>query len=112
MSSFELDPVEMRNARKQLADQLIMLQTYRNLAGELARPMRDGDNLVAEQMRKAYLDRADTDNGVQAVLNDYIAELTDILTTIDNTLSLYESLDEGAAELVRRQAPEMPGELS
>ena len=102
MSSFELDPDEMREARKRLGDHLTLLTQYRNLAHDLAQPLHDGNNPVAKQMRKAYLDRADTEGGVQAVLDDYIAELTDIVTTIDATLSTYDALDGDRAAAVRR----------
>jgi hypothetical protein len=93
MNGFELDPEAMRATLKELGDLRAKLEGFRREAQRLAEPLPDGGGLVAMQMRQAFLDRADLDNGVQAVLEDYILELDSVEDTIRSTLEAYESLD-------------------
>ena len=101
MDGFELDPDAMRQASDELARHRARLEDYKTTAMRLADHLPDGGSPVAHEMRRAYLDRADTDNGVQAVLEDYIAELTEIQTAIQSTLQAYDNLDSNAAAAMR-----------
>jgi hypothetical protein len=103
MAGFELDPAEMRAAYDRLLQCRQQLKGYLGQASSLG-AVEDGVSLVAVQMRKAYQDRADQDGGVLAVLEDYIAELDDVLDTMGTTLETYEATDAAAADTVHRSA--------
>jgi hypothetical protein len=112
VSSFELDPDEMQKARNELESQLAALEKHRGQAEILAQPLQDGNNLVARQMRKAYLDRADTDNGVRAVLDDYINELRIVIASINATLDTYGAMDTDGAAIVARSQQGQSGQVN
>lgn len=106
MDGFEFDPAEMHRALDDLARHRDALVAYQKKAAELAHELPDGGGPVARQMRRAYLDRADPDNGVQAVLRDYIEELDQIQGAIMMTLQAYRNLDANAAAAITRPAGE------
>jgi hypothetical protein len=85
-------------------DQLLVLdgqlQTLRDeLAGhqakavELAAPLEDGSSPVTAPMRKAFLQRADVEEGVQGSLAQYIEEIDAVRAAIANTLGTYQGVD-------------------
>jgi hypothetical protein len=101
MHGFELDPDAMVRTLGRLASLRQELQSYQTKAAHLAAPLPDGGGLVAHQMRSAYLDRADHDNGVQAVLREYLEELDSVEDTIRSTLEAYLGVDARAATDLR-----------
>lgn len=106
MTGFKLDPDAMVEAYRQLARLRAELDTHRQTATRLAEPLLNGTtkNPVVKKMRWAFHDRADTDGGVQAVLQDYLDELDDIQDAIRVTLATYNDLDSGAAAAMPRPA--------
>jgi hypothetical protein len=93
MAGFQLDPAEMRSAFARLQQCRDQVQGYLAMAAGGIGEIGDGNSLVAIQMRKAYLDRADRDGGLQAVLEDYLGELDDVLDTMSTTLETYQATD-------------------
>jgi hypothetical protein len=104
MTGFQLDPDAMVEAYRRLAVLRAELDGHRKTAIRLADPLLNGTakNPVAKKMRWAFHDRADTDGGVQAVLQDYIDELDDIQDAIRITLATYTDLDSAAAAAMPR----------
>ncbi|GAA3533001.1 hypothetical protein GCM10022222_15470 [Amycolatopsis ultiminotia] len=72
----ELDPDEIAAADAELAKRHDELTGYLHQAEQLASPLRDGNSPVAEHLRKAFGVRGSTDAGVQAVLRQYLEELS------------------------------------
>ncbi|MGQ0839411.1 hypothetical protein [Actinokineospora sp.] len=101
MDGVEADYAELTRADKALAELHDQLVGQLRTATELSEPLRDGGGPVAAQMRRAFLDRADADGGVQAVLADYIEELTAVRMSIRETLQAYQQVDEQAAAALR-----------
>jgi hypothetical protein len=106
MDGFEIDQDAMINAHRELGDLRKQLEGQLETARQLAEPLQDGTSLVATQMRKAYVDRADPDGGVQAVLSDYLDELDEIRDAIRMSLEMYGDMDADAARGLRG----LPGE--
>jgi hypothetical protein len=75
---------------KSLRDQL---EGHMTAAGRLAEPLTDGTSPVTGPMRKAFLQRADVNEGVQGALAQYMNELDAVQTAINNTLSTYRGVD-------------------
>ncbi|OLF17383.1 hypothetical protein [Actinophytocola xanthii] len=80
-------------------------------ANSLSGPLGDGSSPVTGPMRKAFLDRADVDGGVQAALVDYIEELFDVRSAILQTLSTYQGVDGDAAARLNRQMEQLDREV-
>jgi hypothetical protein len=62
-------------------------------AAQLAEPLEDGSSPVTGPMRKAFLQRADVDEGVQGTLVQYIEELDAVRQAISDTLVTYTGVD-------------------
>ena len=71
-------------------------------AAELAGPLVDGTSPVTAPMRKAFLQRADVEEGVQGTLAQYIEEIDAVRTAIANTLSTYRGVDGDAVSRFNR----------
>ena len=100
MNGFEFDQQDMLTALGKLKDCRAELVALRAKAGDLAGPLPDGHSLVAHHMRMAYLHRADEGRGVQAVLDQYLAELDAVHGAITMTMASYLDVDEDAVRLL------------
>lgn len=103
MNSFEVEIDAMRAAYAKLVQHRAALEQHRATAATLtdsvpksAAPRKDR---VADKLHEIYRDRADTNGGVQAVLDDYLQELDQIQNTIKTTLEAYAA---GEREAVSR----------
>lgn len=107
MNGVQVDLNKLADTEKSLAglhDQLVrQLETATRLAG----PLKDGSSPVTGPMRRAFLERADTDGGVQKVLRDYLSELARVRVAILQTLATYEAMDSGAADLLNSQIDDL-----
>lgn len=102
MDGIQVTPEQLIQADKQLAAAQDQLMTHLATAKELAGPIGDGKGPVANTMRSAFLNRADTDGGVQATLRDYLEELTKVRSAINATLSTYVNVDDSVAQDMSR----------
>jgi hypothetical protein len=75
---------------KALRDELV---GHQNKAAELTGPLTDGSSPVTAPMRKAFLQRADVEEGVAGTLAQYIEELDAVRTAIANTVGTYQGVD-------------------
>ncbi|HEY0447742.1 hypothetical protein [Actinophytocola sp.] len=98
-------------AERELGDLHDELFTQLRAAAQLSEPLGDGTSPVTGPMRKAFLDRADMEGGVQAALADYIRELGDVRSAILQTLGTYQGVDGEAADRLRRQMDRFGGEV-
>jgi hypothetical protein len=57
---------------------------------------------VANQMRREYRIRADSETGVRGLLEDYIDELDDMIELIDSTRRAYSAGDLNAVVQLRK----------
>jgi hypothetical protein len=73
-----------------LRDELVGHQAK---AAELTGPLTDGSSPVTAPMRKAFLQRADVEEGVGGTLAQYIEELDGVRAAIANTLGTYQGVD-------------------
>ena len=62
-------------------------------AVELTGPLEDGSSPVTGAMRKAFMQRADIEEGVQGTLAQYIEEIDAVRAAIANTLGTYRGVD-------------------
>lgn len=94
-------------------DQLVVLdgrlQTLRDeLTGhqakavELTGPLADGSSPVTGPMRKAFMQRADIEEGVQGTLAQYVEEIDAVRAAIANTLGTYRGVDGDAVTRFNR----------
>lgn len=111
MDGIEVDFDELRQAERDLAGLHDELVRHLRDAVELAGPLGDGTSPVTGPMRKAFLDRADVDGGVQAALLDYISELISVRAAMIETLNAYDAADGDALELLNQQATQLNGEV-
>jgi hypothetical protein len=73
-----------------LREELVAHQTK---AAELTGPLTDGSSPVTAPMRKAFLQRADVEEGVGGTLAQYIEEVDSVRAAIANTLGTYQGVD-------------------
>jgi hypothetical protein len=106
----EADLNELRVAEQELARLQEGLLEHLRAANALTEPMRDGTGPVTTHMRKAFLDRADLDGGVQAALTDYMEELLIVRGNILDAVAAYQGVDEDAVAQLNRQATELDRE--
>lgn len=97
-------------AEKELAELYDDLFDQLRAAKGLTGPFGDGASPVTATMRRAFLDRADIEGGVQAALVDYIEELFDVRMAILQTLRTYEGIESDATALLNRQMRQMDRE--
>jgi hypothetical protein len=100
MNGFEFNPQDMLTAYSKLTECRDALVALRQRAEHLNSPLPDGTSLVAHHMRRAYQHRSDPDSGVQAVLDDYLAEVESVRVAIGTTLANYQGLDTEAATMI------------
>lgn len=98
-------------AERELADLHDDLYDQLRAATALAGPLGDGSSPVTAHMRRAFLDRADIEGGVQAALVDYIEELFAVRSAILETLRTYQGVDGDAADRLNRQMAQMDREI-
>jgi hypothetical protein len=102
--SADFEQLTALNAKlKTLRDQL---EGHMTAAGRLAEPLADGSSPVTGPMRKAFLQRADVNEGVQGSLAQYMNELDAVQTAIDNSLSTYRGVDGDAVARFNRVGTE------
>jgi hypothetical protein len=103
MGNYEVDTAGLRRAQAELGDQLHDLRRHLNAAGDLINSVPPSTaskpDLVANKMHELYRDAADSDTGLRGVLEDYIAELEEMVALLDASVRAYESHDE---EAIRR----------
>ncbi|WP_018686573.1 hypothetical protein [Actinokineospora enzanensis] len=97
----EADYPALHAADERLARLQTQLEDRLRDAEHLAEPLRNGTGPVAGPMAQAFLDRADNDRGVRAVLRDYLAELGAVRASIGATLAAYQDVDEQAKAAVQ-----------
>ena len=111
MDGIEVDFDELRQAERDLAALHEGLVAHLRDAVDLSGPLGDGSSPVTGPMRKAFLDRADVDGGVQATLLDYISELISVRGAIIETLNAYDAADRDSLELLNQQVADLDGEM-
>jgi hypothetical protein len=82
--------ITLSNTLQGLRDQL---SGHLATAAQLTEPLADGSSPVTGPMRKAFLQRADVDEGVQGTLTQYIEELDAVRQAISDTLLTYTGVD-------------------
>ncbi|MFC4858719.1 hypothetical protein [Actinophytocola glycyrrhizae] len=107
MDGIEADFATLRQAERDLAALHDDLLAQLKDAAELTGPLGDGTSPVTRHMRKAFLDRADLDGGVQTALLDYMEELILVRTAIVATLGTYEGVENDMVERLRTQAAQL-----
>lgn len=76
-------------------------------AAKLTGPLGDGTSPVTGPMRKAFLDRADLEGGVQTTLLDYMEELIGVRFAILQTLATYEGVENDTVEQLQKHAGQL-----
>lgn len=107
MDGIEADFATLRQAERDLAALHDDLVAHLRDAAELTGPLGDGGGPVTGPMRKAFLDRADLEGGVQTALLDYLEELISVRTAILQTLATYEGVETDTADRLRTQAAQL-----
>ncbi|MBM7770595.1 hypothetical protein JOD54_000799 [Actinokineospora baliensis] len=97
----EVDYAALERAERELAELHDDLIRQRDAAHELGDPLAAGAGPVAAAMSRSFLGRADTTDGVRAVLSHYIEELAEVRATIRASLVAYRSVDEHAETAIR-----------
>ena len=95
---------ELAGLHDELVDQL-------RSANTLSDALSDGASPVSAPMRRAFLNRADVEGGVQAALVDYMEELFAIRMAILQTLQTYQGIDGDAVDRLNRQMAQMDREV-
>jgi hypothetical protein len=103
MDGVQVDLTKLVDTEKSLAGLYDQLARHLETAIRLAGPLKDGSSPVTGPMRQAFLERADTEGGVQKVLRDYLSELAKVRVAILQTLASYDAMDSGAAEMLSSQ---------
>jgi hypothetical protein len=93
--------IALSNTLQTLRDQLT---GHLTTAAQLTEPLEDGSSPVTGPMRKAFLQRADVDEGVQGTLAQYIEELDAVRRAIGDTLTTYTGVDADAGSRFDRLA--------
>ncbi|GAB3433731.1 hypothetical protein [Actinophytocola sediminis] len=110
MDGIAVDVDALVRAERELADLHDDLFAQLREAGTLTGPLGDGAGPVATHLRQAFLDRADLDGGVQAVLVDYLEELVTVRSAILATLGAYQGVDNDLAARLNRHLAQLAGE--
>jgi hypothetical protein len=103
MDGIQADFATLRQAERELAALHDDLLAHLKDAAELTGPLGDGTSPVTRAMRKAFLDRADMEGGVQTALLDYMEELIGVRMAILQTLATYEGVENETVGQLRRQ---------
>jgi hypothetical protein len=82
------------------------LAAHQAEATELTGPLTDGSSPVTGPMRKAFLQRADVQEGVQGVLQRYLKEVEAVIGAVNSTLNTYRGVDGSAGSRFDRLANE------
>ncbi|GAA3009170.1 PE domain-containing protein [Actinokineospora diospyrosa] len=97
----EVDYAALEAADRELAGLHDDLIRQLRAAEDLGDPLAAGAGPVAAAMSRSFLGRADTTDGVRAVLANYIEELAEVRATIRASLVAYRSVDEHAESAIR-----------
>lgn len=111
MDGIDVDLDALVLAERELAELHDDLFEQLRAATALSGPLGDGSGPVATHMRKAFLDRADVEEGVQAALVDYIEELLTVRSAIVQTLAAYQGVDNELAGRLHRQMAQLEREV-
>jgi hypothetical protein len=101
MNGMEVDVDALRDIDKQLEQHQHELTRQLTRAARLTEYLNDGETPISGPMRRAFLDRADDQGGIQGTLQQYLDELSDVRLAISATLESYQNLDASAATLMR-----------
>lgn len=93
MDGISADFQQLVTLQGELQGLLDDLAGQRAAAARLADPIEDGSSPVTGPMRKAFLQRADVNEGVVGALDQYIRELTAVRTAVVNTLNTYQGVE-------------------
>lgn len=107
MDGIEADFDTLRQAQSDLARLHEDLLAHLKDAADLTGPLGDGTSPVTGPMRKAFLDRADLEGGVQTALLDYMEELIEVRLAIVQTLATYEGVENDAIDQLRKHAGQL-----
>ncbi|GAA3021120.1 hypothetical protein [Actinokineospora globicatena] len=97
----EVDYAALERADRELAALHDDLVKQLRAAEDLGEPLSAGTGPVAVAMSRSFLGRADTTDGLRAVLSNYLKELAEVRATIKATLVAYRSVDEHAETAIR-----------
>lgn len=111
MDGIAVDLDDLVRAERELAELHDDLFAQLRAATALDGPLGDGAGPVALHMRRAFLDRADLEGGVQAALVDYIEELFTVRSAILQTLAAYQGVDGELAARLNRQMAQLDQEV-
>jgi hypothetical protein len=107
VDGIEADFDTLRQVESDLARLHDDLLAHLKDAAELTGPLGDGTSPVTGPMRKAFLDRADLEGGVQTTLLDYMEELIDVRFAIVQTLATYEGVENDTVDQLRKHAGQL-----
>jgi hypothetical protein len=107
IDGIEADFDTLRQVESDLARLHDDLLAHLRDAAELTGPLGDGTSPVTGPMRKAFLDRADLEGGVQTTLLDYMEELIDVRFAIVQTLATYEGVENDTVEQLQKHAGQL-----
>lgn len=107
MDGIDADFDTLRQAERDLAGLHDDLLAHLRDAAELTGPLGDGTSPVTGPMRKAFLDRADLEGGVQTALLDYLEELIGVRTAILQTLATYQGVEDDMVDRLRTHAGQL-----
>ena len=107
MDGIDADFDTLREVEGELARLHDDLLAHLKDAAELTGPLGDGTSPVAKPMRKAFLDRADLEGGVQTTLLDYMEELIEVRFAILQTLATYEGVENDTVDQLRTHAAQL-----
>lgn len=110
MDGIAVDPEALVRAERELAELHDDLLGQLRDAGTLAGPLGDGTSPVAAHLRRAFVNRADTEAGVRAALVDYLEELFAVRSAMLRTLEAYQGVDGDLAERLNRQLSQLAKE--
>lgn len=111
MDGIDVDLDGLVLAERELAELHDDLFAQLQAATTLSGPLGDGSGPITTHMRKAFLDRADVEGGVQAALIDYMEELLTVRAAIVQTLSAYQGVDNELAGRLHRQMAQLEREV-
>lgn len=113
MDGIVVDPDALLRAERELTelhdDLFAQLQEAESLTG----PLGDGSGPVSDHLRRAFLDRAELEEGgVRAALADYLEELLTVRSAIVQTLGAYQGVDNDLATRLNQQMAQLEREVS
>jgi hypothetical protein len=107
MDGIEVDLGALRQAERDLAGLHDDLLGHLRAAQDLTGPLGDGGGPVTGPMRRAFMSRANVEEGVQAALVDYLEEMIEVRSAILSTLATYEGVDGETANRLARQMAQL-----